>query len=286
MKITKAIIPVAGLGTRFLPATKAQPKEMLTIVDKPAIQYIVEEAVASGIKQIFLITSQSKRALEDHFDYNFELEYRLKKAKKTEALKTVHQLSQLADFIFIRQKEPAGCGDAILCAKEFVKNEPCAIMFGDDIIDSKEPCLKQLIKVYNKYKDPVIAVSPVSKKEIEQFGVIKGVKVEDRIYQVKKIVEKPKPFEAPSNLAVVGRYIVTPELLKELENFKPKPSKEKGITDGLEALMKKRPLYACEIKGEWYTCGDKLGFLKANLVFGLKDKKIKKELKRFLQEID
>ena len=295
MKITKAIIPVAGLGTRFLPATKAQPKEMLTIVDKPAIQYIVEEAVASGIKQIFLITSQSKRALEDHFDYNFELEYRLKKAKKIEALKTVHRLSQLADFIFIRQKEPVGCGDAILCAKEFVKNEPCAIMFGDDIIDSQEPCLKQLIKVYNKYRDSVIAVSPVPKKEIEQFGVIKGVKVEDRVYQVKKIVEKPKPSEAPSSLAVVGRYIVTPELLKELENFsakggsvsggKPKSSKEIGITDGLQALMKKRPLYACEIKGKWYTCGDKLGFLKANLVFGLKDKKIKKELKHFLQEI-
>jgi len=285
MTITKVIIPVAGLGTRFLPATKAQPKEMLTIVDKPAIQYIVEEAVASGIKQIFLITSQSKRALEDHFDYNFELEFRLKKAKKTEALKTVHRLSRLADFIFIRQKEPVGCGDAILCAKEFIKNEPCAIMFGDDIIDSQEPCLKQLIRVYNKYKDSVIAVSPVPKKEIKQFGVIKGLKLEDRVYQVKEIIEKPKPSEAPSNLAVVGRYVVTPELLKELENFKPKPGEEKGITDGLQALMKKRPLYACEIKGEWYTCGDKLGFLKANLVFGLKDKKIGKELRGFLRKI-
>ena len=285
MNITKAIIPVAGLGTRLLPATKAQPKEMLTIVDKPVIQYIVEEAVRSGIKQIFFITSQTKRAVEDHFDYNFELEYRLKKAKKKESLKTIQALSKLADFIFIRQKEPKGNGDAILCAKEFVKNEPCAVMFGDDIIDAKTPGLSQLIKVFQKYGDSVIAVQRVPKKEIQHFGSVKVVRLEERIYQVEAIVEKPEPENAPSNLGVVGRYIITPELIRKLEEVHLARGKELGITDAFRALLKIKPVYACEFEGKWYTCGDKIGFLKANFAFALKNKNLRKEIKKFLRTL-
>ncbi|MBL7141542.1 UTP--glucose-1-phosphate uridylyltransferase GalU [Patescibacteria group bacterium] len=283
--ITKAIIPVAGLGTRFLPATKAQAKEMLPLVDRPVIQYVVEEAVASGIKQIFLITSHTKRAVEDHFDYNFELEYRLRQAGKKKALKTVHQIHKLAKFIIIRQREPRGNGDAILCAKEFVKNEPCAVLFGDDVIDSRKPCLAQLIKVFEKYGDPVIAVKRVRKKEIQHFGSVKVVGLEKNVYQVQKIVEKPKPDRAPSNLGIVGRYIITPELLQKLALVRPGKGKEILLTDAFKDLLKKRPVYACEFEGDWYTFGSKQSFLQANIVFGLKDKEIRRGLKRFLGKI-
>lgn len=283
--ITKAIIPVAGMGTRFLPATKSQPKEMLTVVDKPVIQYVVEEAIASGIKQIFLITSSTKRAIEDYFDYNFELEYRLKRAKKINALKNIRYLHQMAEFIFIRQKEPKGFGDAILCAKEFVKNEPCAVMLGDDIIDSKKPCLAQLIDVFKRYGDPVIAVKRVKKSEIKQFGCIGGIQVEEKVYQVNKIVEKPSPKKAPSNLGIVGRYIITPEVIESLIKFKPKKGGEFGLVEGFDILLtKKKPIYACEFAGEWYTIGDKQGFLQANIALGLKDKEISKDLKIFLKK--
>lgn len=283
MNITKAIIPVAGLGTRFLPATKSQPKEMLTIVDKPVIHYVVEEAVASGIKQIFLITSSTKRAIEDYFDYNFELEYRLKRAKKTKALESIRHLHQMAEFVFIRQKEPKGFGDAILCAKEFVKDEPCAVMLGDDIVDSKVPCLIQLINVFKRYGDPVIAVKRVKKSEIKHFGSIRGIQVEKRVYQVNKIVEKPRPERAPSNLGAVGRYIITPELIKALARFNLRKVKEFGIVEGFDILLtKKKPVYACEFEGSWYTMGNKQGFIQANIVFGLKDKEIRKDLRKFL----
>ncbi len=284
MKVTKAIIPVAGMGTRFLPATKAQPKEMLTLVDKPVIQHIVEEAVNAGIKQIFLITSHTKRAVEDHFDYDFELEYRLRQAGKKKALEKIRRIHQLAEFVVIRQKEPKGCGDAILCAKKFIKNEPCAVMFGDDIIDSQEGCLSQLIKVFEKYNDPVIAVARVPKKEIRHFGSVKVVKLEKRIYQIQGIIEKPRPGQAPSNLGVVGRYIITPELIQELTRVRPKKGREVGITDAFRSLLKKRPVYACEFEGDWYTFGSKEGFLKANIAFGLKDKEIGQSLKRFLKK--
>jgi len=283
MNITKAIIPVAGLGTRFLPLTKAQPKEMLPLVDKPVIQCIVEEAVEAGIRQIFFITSQTKRALEDHFDYNFELEYRLRQAGKEKDLKAIRKLHKLAQFIFIRQTAPKGSGDAILCAKEFVKNEPCAVLFGDDIIDAKEPCLGQLIKVFEKYGDPVIAVKEVPKKEIRHFGAVKVVKLEERVYQVKEIVEKPAPENAPSNLGVVGRYIITPELIQELARVRPEKGKELYLTDAFQALLKKRPVYACQFEGEWYTFTSKQGFLKANIAFAMKDRNLKKELKNFLR---
>lgn len=284
--ITKAIIPVAGLGTRFLPATKSQPKEMLTVVDRPVIHYVVEEAVAAGIKQIFLITSSTKRAIEDYFDYNFELEYWLKKRKKTKALKSIRPIHHMAEFIFIRQREPKGFGDAILCAKEFVKDEPCVVMLGDDIVESRKPCTAQLIDVYKRYGDTVIAVKRVKKNEIKSFGSIGGIKVEDRVYQLNKIVEKPKPERAPSLLGIVGRYVITPDIISELELIKPAKGKEVLLTDAFARLLnKKKPLYACEFKGEWYTVGSKESFLQANIALGLKDKEIKTELKKFLRKI-
>ncbi|MDA2935757.1 UTP--glucose-1-phosphate uridylyltransferase [Patescibacteria group bacterium AH-259-L05] len=287
MKITKAIIPVAGLGTRFLPATKSQPKEMLTVVDKPVIHYVVEEAVKAGIKQIFLITSSTKRAIEDYFDYNFELEYWLKKRKKIKALKSIRPIHHMAEFVFIRQREPKGFGDAILCAYEFVKDEPCVVMLGDDIIDSASPCIGQLIDVYKRYGDPVVAVKRVKKSEIKYFGSVGGIKVEDGVYQLHKIVEKPKPEHAPSLLGIVGRYIITPEILEVLQGIKLPKGKEFGLVEGFDGLLRtKRPAYACEFKGAWYTVGSKQSFLEANIALGLKDKEINKDLRKFLRRVN
>jgi len=284
----KAILPVAGLGTRFLPATKAQPKEMLTIVDKPVIQYIVEEVVASGIKEIILITSQSKRAIEDYFDRNFELEYHLAKAGKKEALKEVRRISGLANFYYVRQKEMAGNGDAILCAKNLIGDEPCAVLFGDDVIDSKIPCLKQMIDVFEKYNDPVIAVERVSKKDIQRYGSVEVVKLEKRVYQIKRIVEKPKPNKAPSNLGVVGRYIITPEIFEALEKLKPKiQKKELGITDAFQFLLKNnRPVYAYEFNGLRFDCGNKLGLIKAAIHYSQKHPEIGRECRQWLKNLD
>lgn len=285
MRITKAIIPVAGLGTRFLPVTKAQPKEMLPLLDKPVIQYVVEEAVASGIKQIFLITSHSKQAVENHFDHNFELETRLRQAKKYRELKKIQKIHQLAEFIIIKQKEPKGNADAILCAKEFIKNEPCAVLFGDDIIDAQKPCLLQLMEVFQKYNDPVVAVKRTAKKEICHFGSIKAKKIESRVYQVEHIVEKPKPGKAPSNLGIVGRYIFTPEAIQEMSRMKPQKNKELGATDALGRFLKNKPVYACEFEGNWYTFGSKQGFLQANIAFALRDKGLKRDLRNFIKRI-
>lgn len=286
VNITKAIIPVAGLGTRFLPATKSQPKEMLTVVDKPVIHYVVEEAVKAGIKQIFLITSSTKRAIEDYFDYNFELEYWLKTRKKHKELKSIRSIHQMAEFIFIRQREPKGFGDAILTAYEFIKNEPCAVMLGDDIIDSKSPCMGQLIDVYKRYGDPVVAVKRVKRSEIKHFGSVGGTKVEEGVYQLHKIVEKPKPEHAPSLLGIVGRYIITPEILEVLQGIKLPKEKDFGLVEGFDRLLRtKRPVYACEFKGEWYTVGSKESFLRANIALGLKDKEIGRELRRFIKKI-
>lgn len=279
----KAILPVAGLGTRFLPATKAQPKEMLNIVDKPVVQYIVEEVVDSGIREIILVTSSGKRAVEDHFDRNLELEYYLAKAGKKEALQEVRHISEMANFYYVRQKEMAGNGDAILCAKNLIGDEPCAVLFGDDVIDSKTPCLKQMIEVFKKYGDPVIAVERVAKKDIQRYGSVEVVQIEKRVYQIKKIIEKPKPEEAPSNLGVVGRYIITPELMQVLEKLKSKTKGELGMTDALKFLLQNnRPIYAYEFEGLRFDCGTKVGLLKASLHYGLKHKEIGSECRRWL----
>lgn len=283
--ITKAIIPVAGFGTRFLPATKAQPKEMLTVVDKPVIQYIVEEAVSAGIKDIILITGQNKRAIEDHFDRNFELEYRLRQKGDLETLAQVQKISDLANFIYIRQKTPLGDGHAILQAKRLISDEPCAVLFGDIIVDNPISCTSQLLKTYEKYQDPVLAVEKVGKYDVSKYGIIKGNKVEAKTWQVSSIVEKPKPEEAPSNLALIGRYIITPEIFWLLEKVGKSAKGEIRLSNALQEFIKTRSLYAYEVEGKIYDCGDKLRFLKATVDFGLKRKDLKKDFINYIKEI-
>lgn len=285
--IRKAIIPVGGMGTRFLPASKAQPKEMLPVVDKPVIQYIVEEAVASGIKEIVFVTAIGKRAIEDHFDRNFELEYRLEQKRKIKELKNVAAIGKLAKFAFVRQHKPLGDGHAVLSAIPFVDaHEPVAVLFGDDIIDAKTPALKQLIKIYDKYQDPVIALQEVPKKEISKYGVIGGKKIAPRIWEINKFVEKPSPAEAPSNLGVVGHYIITPEIFKILESQKAGKDGEIRLADAFETYLKnKRALYGCVFEGTRYDCGNKLGFLRAQIEFGKKHPEVGPAFKKYLKTL-
>lgn len=270
-KIRKAIIPAAGLGTRFLPATKAQPKEMLPIVDKPTIQYIIEEAVASGIEEILIITGRSKKCIEDHFDKSVELELELEKNGKGEMLKMVREISDMVDIHFIRQKEPRGLGHAISCAKTFVGNEPFAVLLGDDIVYNEgKPCLKQLIDCYDEYKTSVLGVQTVEAKDVNKYGIVNGIHIEDRVYKVKGLVEKPPVEEAPSNVAILGRYIITPQIFKILEETKPGKGGEIQLTDALLKLIDEEAMYAYDFEGTRYDVGDKLGFLKATVEYALR----------------
>ena len=270
-KIRKAIIPAAGLGTRFLPATKAQPKEMLPIVDKPTIQYIIEEAVASGIEEILIITGRSKKCIEDHFDKSVELELELEKSGKEEMLKMVREISDMVDIHFIRQKEPRGLGHAISCAKTFVGNEPFAVLLGDDIVYNEgKPCLKQLIDCYDEYKTSVLGVQTVESKDVNKYGIVNGIHIEDRVYKVKGLVEKPAVEEAPSNVAILGRYIITPRIFKILEETKPGKGGEIQLTDALLNLISEEAMYAYDFEGTRYDVGDKLGFLKATVEYALR----------------
>ena len=264
MKVRKAIIPAAGLGTRFLPATKAQPKEMLPIVDKPTIQYIIEEAVASGIEEILIITGRNKKSIEDHFDKSVELEMELEKAGKQEMLDLVRGISDMVDIHYIRQKEPRGLGHAINCAKSFVGNEPFAVMLGDDVVESEVPCLKQLIDCFNEYKTTILGVQTVAPENVDKYGIVDGINIEDRVYKVKRLVEKPDIEEAPSNVAILGRYIITPQIFEILENTKPGKGNEIQLTDALETLIKNEAMYAYNFEGRRYDVGDKLGAEKAN----------------------
>lgn len=280
--ITKCIIPVAGFGTRFLPATKAQPKEMLPIVDKPVIQFLVEEAVASGIKEIIFITGRGKRAIEDHFDCSFELEYNLVEKGKQELLNEVRQISEMAKFFYVRQSKPLGDGHAVLCAKELIGDEPVAVLFGDDLLDSKVPGLKQLINIFEKYHDPVIALASVPKEEVSRFGVIDPLKIGERTYEVKGLIEKPKIEEAPSNLIFSGKSILTPDFFEILEKS-PEASGEIRLTGAFSEYLKQgKVLYGYELEGTRYDCGDKLGFLKATVDFGLKHPEISEEFRKYL----
>lgn len=284
--VKKVIIPVGGYGTRFLPATKAQPKEMLPIVDKPVIQYLVEEAVDSGMKDIILVTGRGKRAIEDHFDHAAELETFLESRGKSELAKSIRHISSLAFFYYVRQKEPKGIGDAILQARSIVNNEPVAIMSGDDIIDTGDgdPALKQLIKVYEKYGKPVVAVVRVPKEEVHKYGVIAGEEVEPRVWKVSGMVEKPKTEEAPSNLAIVVKYVITPEIFEYLSKEKP-VNEEIYINLACDKYIKNGgEFYAYEVEGTWYDCGMKLGFLKAIVNYGLKHPEVGKEFRRYLEE--
>lgn len=285
MNVKKAIIPAAGLGTRFLPATKAQPKEMLPIVDKPTIQYIIEEAVASGIQQILIITGRNKRAIEDHFDKSVELENELENHNKTELLNLVKKVSNMADIYYIRQKEPRGLGHAISCAETFVGNEPFAVMLGDDVVDSKKPCLKQLIDCYNEYKTSIIGVQKVPKEDVYKYGIMKGMYIEDRVYKVKELIEKPKVEDAPSNVAILGRYIITPTIFKILKDTIPGKGGEIQLTDALKTLAKVEAMYAYNFEGRRYDVGDKLGFLQATVEYALKRDDIKKPFMRYLSNL-
>ena len=270
-KVRKAVIPAAGLGTRFLPATKAQPKEMLPIVDKPTLQYIIEEAVASGIEEILIITGRSKKCIEDHFDKSVELELELEKSGKEEMLKMVRDISDMVDIHFIRQKEPKGLGHAISCAKTFVGNEPFAVLLGDDIVYNEgKPCLKQLIDCYDEYNTSVLGVQTVEAKDVNKYGIVNGIHIEDRVYKVKGLVEKPAVEEAPSNVAILGRYIITPQIFKILEETKPGKGGEIQLTDALLNLMSEEAMYAYDFEGTRYDVGDKLGFLKATVEYALR----------------
>lgn len=285
MKIKRAILPVAGFGTRILPATKAQPKEMLPVVDKPVIQYLVEEAAASGIEEIIFVTGRGKRAIEDHFDHSFELEYNLVEKGKHDLLKEVERISELAKFSYVRQRSPRGDGDAVLQARHLIGSEPCAVMFGDDLVDSEEPALKQLINIFNKYGDSVIALVEVSMDKVSKYGVVGGVKIEERTLQIQKFIEKPKKEEAPSNLIASGKYIITSDVFDKLEELSKtlNSSQELRLADAFVELLKEKPLYGYEFEGTRYDCGDKLGFLKATVSLGLKHPELNGEFREFLK---
>jgi UTP--glucose-1-phosphate uridylyltransferase len=282
MTVKKAIIPAAGLGTRFLPATKAQPKEMLPIVDKPTIQYIIEEAVASGIEEILIITGRNKKCIEDHFDKSIELELELEKAGKEELLELVRGISDMVDIHYIRQKEPRGLGHAIYCAKTFVGNEPFAVLLGDDVVDSETPCLKQLIDCFSEYKTTILGVQTVEKENVSKYGIVDGIHIEDKVYKVKDLVEKPSMEEAPSNVAILGRYIITPEIFNILGNTEPGKGGEIQLTDALKTLISKEAMYAYNFDGKRYDVGDKLGFLEATIEFALKKDELRDEFINYL----
>lgn len=286
MKVRKAIIPAAGLGTRFLPATKAQPKEMLPIVDKPTIQYIIEEAVASGIEEILIITGRNKKCIEDHFDKSVELEMELEKSHKDDLLEMVRNISDMVDIHYIRQKEPKGLGHAILCARAFVGNEPFAVLLGDDVVDSEVPCLKQLMDCYKEYKTTILGVQTVKHEDVNKYGIVDGIHIEDRVYKVKKLVEKPAIEESPSNVAILGRYIITPQIFDILQNTEPGKGGEIQLTDALQTLIGNEAMYAYNFEGRRYDVGDKLGFLQATVEFALKRDDLREPFVEYLSNRD
>src|SRR3989338_2956126 len=283
--IQKAIIPVAGLGTRFLPATKAQPKEMLPIVDKPVVQYLVEEAVASGITDIIFVTGREKRTIEDHFDVAPGLERTLEEKGKSESAKLVRDISNLARFAYIRQKYPKGDGDALLTAAHLMENESVAVLFGDDLILGKTPALKQLVTAYEKYGKSVVALAEVSDEVALTKGVVKAEKVNGNVFRIKEIVEKPKVGTAPSNLAVVGKYIVTSEVVAALGRIHAKDGEELRLAHALDAEARSGEVYGVKLEGEWLDCGSKVGFLKATVRYGLLHPETKKEFREFLKDL-
>jgi UTP--glucose-1-phosphate uridylyltransferase len=283
-KVRKAVFPAAGLGTRFLPATKASPKEMLPIVDKPMIQYAVEEAEACNIHEYIMITGKSKRAIEDHFDYAFELEQNLKSKGKDKMLKEIQRLAE-HQFAYIRQGAPLGLGHAILCSKPFVNDEPFAVILSDDIIDPDDNLLGKMIKISNKYQATVLALQRVPKSEIHRYGVIAGKEVDKNIFKISDMVEKPKASEAPSDLAIIGRYILTPGIFNILEKTKPGKGGEIQLTDALKAQLKRKPVYGYLFEGKRYDGGNKIGYLKATVELALKNPSLKDEFREYLSSV-
>lgn len=287
MPIRKAIIPAAGLGTRFLPATKAQPKEMLPIIDKPTIQYIVEEAIQSGIDEIVIITGRGKSAIVDHFDKSYELESTLDAKGKFELLKQVEYISRLADIYTIRQKEPKGLGHAIWCARHFIGGEPFAVLLGDDVVAAEKPCLRQMVEVYDEYGLPVLGVQEVPEDEVYKYGIVKpGHAKKERVCLVEDMVEKPSVEEAPSKLAIMGRYILTPDIFPIIEKLPPGSGGEIQLTDAIRILNKSRQVIACNFIGNRYDVGDKFGYIKATIEFALRREDLRPSLKDYLLELD
>lgn len=283
MKVRKAIIPAAGLGTRFLPATKATPKEMIPIVDKPTIQYIVEEAAAAGIEDILVISGRNKRAIEDHFDKSYELEEELSRKGKSELLEVVENISNMANIHYIRQKEAKGLGHAIYCAKSFIGDEPFAVLLGDDIVKSETPCIKQLMDVYNQYHTSILGVQKIPLQDVPKYGIINANQIEERVYKVKGLVEKPDIEHAPSNIAILGRYIISPRIFQHLENATPGKNGEIWLTDALEKLIAQEAMYAFDFEGDRYDVGDRIGFLKATVEFALNREELRGEFSSFLK---
>lgn len=284
-RVRKAIIPAAGLGTRFLPATKAMPKEMLPIVDKPTIQYIVEEAVASGIEDIIIVTGKGKRAIEDHFDFAPELELNLEGKGKLDLLEKVRYSTNLADIHYIRQKEPKGLGHAVWCARNFIGDEPFAVLLGDDIVQSETPCLKQLLSQYEKTGSSVIGVQQVPMEETHRYGVIDASFQGDRRYQVENLVEKPTPGTAPSNLAIMGRYILTPEIFMFLDQMETGAGGEIQLTDAIQKLNQIQRVFAYDFEGKRYDVGEKIGFVKTTIEFALQDQELRPDILQYLKRI-
>ncbi|MDQ3651341.1 MAG: UTP--glucose-1-phosphate uridylyltransferase GalU [Acidobacteriota bacterium] len=284
-KIRKAVFPAAGLGTRFLPATKASPKEMLPLVDKPLIQYGVEEAVASGIESIIIVTGRGKSAIEDHFDISFELEHLLRERGKDELLKQARAVSEIARISYVRQREALGLGHAILQARDFVEGEPFAVLLADDIVDAETPALKQMMKIYEEFDAPVLGTLQIKGEAISRFGVIDAEEVRDGVYKIKDMVEKPPFAEAPSDLAIIGRYILTPDIFDEIEHTGAGAGGEIQITDAMRSLLKKRPFYAVRLEGTRHDAGDKLGFLIATVQFALKRPDLGPEFAEYLRSL-
>jgi UTP--glucose-1-phosphate uridylyltransferase len=283
MKVKKAVFPVAGLGTRFLPATKSSPKEMLPLIDKPLVQYVVEEAVASGIEQILFVTGRGKRSIEDHFDISFELEAHLYDKGNDRELSRVREIAEMVDIFYVRQRQALGLGHAILCAREFIGNEPFAVLLGDDIIDSETPCLKQLLDVFNARNGSVLALEKVPMENISSYGCVKANELSEKEFDVLDMVEKPKRDEAPSDMAIIGRYVLTPRIFGILEQQEPGKGGEIQLTDAILALSKEEKVYGCLFDGLRHDCGDKLGFLKATVDMALKREEFSKEFGDYLR---
>lgn len=285
MRIKKAVIPVAGLGTRFLPATKTVPKELLPIVDIPAIQYVVQEAVDSGISEIIFVTGRGKDSIEDHFDPAPDLEHVLEERGQKEMLATLQRITEMIQVVSVRQKQPLGLGHAVFCARDLVGDEPFAVLLADDLIDAQLPCLRQLLDVFEQKKESVIALMRVPHAEVQRYGVIRGQALTDRLYQVEEMVEKPRPHEAPSQMAIIGRYVLRPEIFSLLENLPPGRGGEIQLTDGLLELVRKRKVYGYEFVGERYDVGDKLGFVQATVAYALKRPDLEDKVREYLKSV-
>lgn len=285
MKIKKAVIPVAGLGTRFLPATKTVPKELLPIVDIPAIQHVVQEAVDSGISEVIFVTGRGKDSIEDHFDEAPELEQVLEKRGQTEIVQSLRRLADMTEVVSVRQKKPLGLGHAVLCARDLVGDEPFAVLLSDDLIEAPVPCLRQLLEIFEKKKESVMALRRVSEQEVQKYGIVQGKELSAGLYEVEKMIEKPQPHETPSRLAIIGRYILQPEIFSFLDKVTPGKGGEIQLTDGIANLARQKKVYGYEFAGEHYDIGDKLGFVRATVAYALKRPELKEQLKEYLRAL-